>query len=237
MSSRTLALCAVAALLGATAAPADHHQKAGSHNHGHGHDHGAHSGSYHKGHHHDHSGTYHSDKGELVEGHGAHAGSGSSHGGGQPHAGINRAVARMYPTKGSTVKGTVTFEAVEMGTRIHATFSGLTPGKHGFHIHEFGDCTGRRGKTAGGHYNPRTVNHGAPFKSRDTRHVGDLGNLVADEEGNATYLRVDRVISLHGVHTIIGRSLIVHADADDLRSQPTGNAGARVACGVIGIGK
>lgn len=142
-----------------------------------------------------------------------------------------RAIAILNPTKGNMVNGTVTFEAVEGGVRIVAKIDQLTPGKHGFHIHEFGDCSAPDGASAGGHFNPTHKKHGGPDSLE--RHVGDLGNLVADEKGHAVYERVDSLISLEGPDTIIGRSIVVHALPDDYTTQPTGNSGGRVACGVI----
>ncbi len=132
-----------------------------------------------------------------------------------------------------SVQGVVHF--VRQGDRvvIEAEFSGLTPGKHGFHIHEFGDVDCDTGVCTGGHYNPTGSDHGGPDSS--VRHAGDLGNLVADENGNAVYRRVDSMVKLGGFHSVIGRAIIVHSGEDDLQTQPTGNAGSRVAYGVIGI--
>lgn len=137
----------------------------------------------------------------------------------------------LRPTKGNTVEGLVTFTKVDGGVKITATVNNLSPGAHGFHIHEFGDCSSPDGMSAGGHFNPTKKPHGAPDALE--RHAGDLGNLVADEHGTAKYERVDTVIELDGVDTIVGRSIIVHANPDDLHTQPTGNAGGRLACGVI----
>ena len=167
----------------------------------------------------------------LVAGHGAWADSGSAM---DPPA-VAKGVAVLSPTKGSNVLGVVTFTKVEGGVMIVADVTGLTPGKHGFHIHEFGDCSAADATSAGGHFNPSHMEHGAPDASM--RHAGDFGNLEADESGKAHYERVDTIISLTGAHSIIGYGIIVHEKADDLKSQPTGNAGARVACGVIGVAK
>ena len=145
-------------------------------------------------------------------------------------AGVTKAVAVLSSTKGHDVSGTVTFTKVEGGVKIVADVAGLTPGKHGFHIHEFGDCSAPDAMSAGGHFNPHHMPHGAPDTS--VRHAGDFGNLEADESGKAHYERVDSVISLEGADSIIGHAVIVHEKLDDLKTQPTGNAGARVACGV-----
>jgi len=142
-----------------------------------------------------------------------------------------KAVSLLKSTTGYNVRGEVLFEEVGTGVHILAHLSGLTPSAHGFHIHAKGDCTSHDGKSAGGHFNPHNDFHGNP--ESEERHVGDLGNVIADVDGNARYDRVDTVISFHGVNGIIGKGIIIHAGRDDLTSQPTGAAGARVACGVI----
>ena len=154
---------------------------------------------------------------------------------GQMAPAITKAVAVLHPTQGNDVSGLVTFTNVTGGVKVMAVVNGLTPGEHGFHIHEYGDCSALDAKSAGGHFNPENKPHGAPTDS--LRHVGDLGNLVADSAGTAHYEWTDTLISFSGPHSIIGRAVIVHVGADDLKSQPTGNAGARAACGVIGIAK
>ncbi len=148
---------------------------------------------------------------------------------------VTRAVAVLSPTKGSNVSGTVTFTQVNGGVRIVADVMGLTPGEHGFHIHEFGDCSAPDATSAGGHFNPRHMQHGAPDAA--VRHAGDFGNLEANGAGKAHYDRVDKTIALNGPESIVGRGVIVHEKVDDFITQPTGNAGARVACGVIGVAK
>jgi Cu-Zn family superoxide dismutase len=141
------------------------------------------------------------------------------------------AVATLEPTEGNQVSGTVRFVAEGNTVRVIAEITGLTPGKHGFHIHEKGDCSAPDGSSAGGHFNPTGMPHGSP--DAEQHHVGDLGNLTADASGKATLDRAFAFLSLDGENSIVGRGLIVHAGADDLKTQPTGNAGARVACGVI----
>lgn len=155
--------------------------------------------------------------------------------GDKDHTIVKKAVAVIHPTEGNSVSGTVTFTKVEDGIKIVADISGLTPGKHGFHIHQYGDCSAADGTSAGGHFNPENMKHGGP--NAKVRHVGDLGNLDANKDGDAHYERLDNVIAFSGSHDIIGRAIIIHAGNDDLTTQPTGNAGARVACGVIGIAK
>lgn len=145
----------------------------------------------------------------------------------------SKAVAVLHPTEGNEARGTVIFTRGQNGISIVADVEGLGPGQHGFHIHEFGDCTAPDGTSAGGHFNPEGNPHGAP--SDTERHVGDLGNLSADDAGMGHYERTDSHITFQGPHSIIGRGIIVHAGEDDLTTQPTGDAGPRVACGVIGV--
>ena len=131
----------------------------------------------------------------------------------------------------SGVTGKATF--TRQGDKVHveAELSGLTPGKHGFHIHEFGDCSAPDGKSAGDHFNPEGHQHGAPGA---VSHPGDLGNIDADANGRATLsLTVEQLTVDTGKLGIVGRGLIVHEKADDLVSQPVGEAGGRVACAVI----
>lgn len=146
--------------------------------------------------------------------------------GGQPGA-----KAILAPTAGHTVNGIVTFTKVADGVLVQADVTGLTPGAHGFHIHEHGDCSAPDATSAGGHFNPTGHQHAAP--ADEERHAGDLGNLIADETGRAVYEWVDPKMELSGDHTIIGRGVIVHDSEDDFATQPTGNAGGRVACGVV----
>ncbi|KAA5543270.1 superoxide dismutase family protein [Roseiconus nitratireducens] len=141
------------------------------------------------------------------------------------------AVANLEPIGDSGVKGTVTFTAVDGGVKVTGEVTGLEPGKHGFHVHEKGDLSDKEtGKSAGGHFNPTDQPHGKP--SDEKRHVGDLGNIEANEDGVATIEMTDEVISLSGDDAIVGKSLMIHAGEDKF-TQPTGDAGARVAFGVI----
>lgn len=156
------------------------------------------------------------------------------------HAGMNMgkvtyAVAVVQGLGDHRVHGKVTFTQKDDGVEIVAELTGLQPGEHGFHVHEFGDCSMADGKCAGGHFNPTGQPHGGPDDAK--RHVGDLGNIKADGQGNASYKRVDKVLALNGRNSIIGRSVIVHAKPDDFTTQnPPGNAGDRIGCGTIGIG-
>jgi Cu-Zn family superoxide dismutase len=146
-----------------------------------------------------------------------------------------KAVAVLQPTKDSKVAGSVSFAKAEGGVRVSAHVTGLTPGKHGFHIHEFGDCSAPDAASAGGHFNPSGSPHAAP--SDAARHTGDMGNLEANAEGAAELEYVDAKAAFEGDNSILGRGVIVHASPDDLKTQPTGAAGARLACGVIGATK
>lgn len=143
------------------------------------------------------------------------------------------AIAVLYPTLNSNVKGTVRFEATPQGAKVDANLRGLEPGPHGFHIHEFGDCSSTDGESAGAHFNPSNAKHGGPTDA--VRHDGDLGNIIADNQGVARLQLSDVKIALAGPETIIGRAMVVHEKADDLKSDPSGNSGTRIACGVIGI--
>ncbi|OPY65661.1 MAG: Superoxide dismutase (Cu-Zn) precursor [Syntrophorhabdaceae bacterium PtaU1.Bin034] len=149
--------------------------------------------------------------------------------------GVEKAVAVIHPTPGNAVRGVVKFTKEKAGVKVVADIEGLKEGKHGFHVHEYGDCSSMDAESAGGHFNPNGKPHGAPTDKE--RHVGDLGNINANAEGKAHYEWTDTQISLAGPNSIIGRAVIVHADPDDLKSQPTGNAGARLGCGVVGIAK
>jgi Cu-Zn family superoxide dismutase len=146
-----------------------------------------------------------------------------------------KAICLLTPTKDSKVSGVVMFTRKGDAIEITGEITGLTPGLHGFHVHEYGDLNSPDGMATGGHFNPDKKMHGGPRAS--DRHVGDLGNVEADKSGKVKLHMTDKVIQLHGPHSIIGRGLIVHAKADDLKSQPTGDAGGRVAQGVVGVAK
>jgi len=144
---------------------------------------------------------------------------------------LPQASALLAPTQGNTVQGTVIFKQEKDGSiRVTAEVSGLTPGSHGFHIHEKGDCSAPDASSAGGHFNPHGTPHGKAGEG--THHVGDLPSLEAGADGNANLNVVLNSLMLDGDHGIVSRGLIVHANPDDY-SQPVGNAGARVACAVI----
>jgi superoxide dismutase, Cu-Zn family len=142
-----------------------------------------------------------------------------------------KAEAILESKSGSNVKGKVTFTKEGDMIKVVADIEGLAPGKHGFHIHEKGDCSAPDGTSAGGHFNPETMQHAGHDSPQ--RHVGDMGNLIADANGKAHLELTDTMMSFEGTNSIIGKSVIVHETEDDLTTQPTGNSGARVACGVI----
>lgn len=147
---------------------------------------------------------------------------------------ILKAGATLHSTQNSKTSGWITFTPVEGGVHVKAEIKGLTPnGKHGFHIHEFGDVSKSDGMATGGHYNPTTVSHAGPHDAQ--RHVGDMGNLEANADGIAILDYIDKHMTLNGLNSILGRGVIVHEKADDYVSQPTGNAGGRIAQGVIGV--
>jgi Cu-Zn family superoxide dismutase len=152
-----------------------------------------------------------------------------------PGGPVTRAVAVLHPAKDGKVEGTLTFAKAAAGLKVTGRITGLPPGTHGFHIHEFGDCTAADFSSAGGHYNPTGHQHAGPTEAR--RHMGDMGNIEAGADGTANVDYTDARLRLEGAHGILGRGVIVHANPDDLKTQPTGNAGGRVACGVIGVAK
>jgi len=152
----------------------------------------------------------------------------------EPAPAVDKAVCVLVPVGNSGVQGTVRFERLREG-KVHVTgeIRGLTAGQHGFHVHEFGDLSDReQGKSAGDHFAGGTEHHGAP--EDDQRHAGDLGNIQAGDDGVAKIDKTDAVIALAGPHSVLGRALVVHANPDKF-TQPSGDAGGRVAFGVIGI--
>ena len=154
----------------------------------------------------------------------------------QPPAGEagGTATATLQPAKDKKVSGTVTFTEKDGSVEVAVDIQGLTPGPHGFHVHEKGDCSAPDFSSAGGHFNPQGHPHGPPDAPADKRHAGDFGNLTADESGNAkTTLTMEGVTLAEGESSVVGKAVVVHEKADDLKSQPSGDAGGRVACGVI----
>lgn len=143
------------------------------------------------------------------------------------------AICVLQPVGNSGVSGTLELTLTGDVLRVAGTIEGLKPGLHGFHVHEFGDLRDRAaGNSAGGHFSPLGHQHGRP--DADVRHVGDLGNVRADEQGVAHVDIRDTVIKLSGADSVLGRCLVVHAGEDKF-TQPSGDAGDRVAIGVIGV--
>ena len=142
------------------------------------------------------------------------------------------ATTSLKPTTGNSTSGTVTFTQKGDKVVVVARVSGLKPGSHGFHIHEKGDCSAGDAMSAGDHFNPTAKPHGDPLHA--DHHAGDMPMLVADASGNASLTAELGPMTLGaGANDIIGKAVIVHADPDDFKTQPAGNSGGRVACGVI----
>jgi Cu-Zn family superoxide dismutase len=163
-------------------------------------------------------------------------------------ASVSKAICVLSPTTGTELKdvsGTITFTQTKSGVLVEANVTGLKPNsKHGFHVHQWGDVSDlESGKATGGHYDPTgeaehglpdVHSHGDEVHAMTGGHAGDFGNLETDAEGNATYSKTFENLTLTGHNAVLGRAIIVHLDEDD-GGQPTGNAGPRVAQGVIGI--
>jgi superoxide dismutase, Cu-Zn family len=146
------------------------------------------------------------------------------------HEEVMQAVAVLVPMKASGVAGTIFLKQEKGYVSVTGEVTGLKPGKHGFHIHMFGDLRAPDGMSAGGHYNPHGAPHGSP-ESKE-HHEGDLGNIEANSQGVA---KINVKAGDLELDEVVGRTVVVHGDADDLKSQPAGNAGPRIALGVIGI--
>ena len=141
------------------------------------------------------------------------------------------AQAALQAKSGSGVTGSVTFTPSQDGVLVTAHIRGLKPfAQHGFHVHEKGDCSAADAMSAGGHFNPTAVPHGA---LEGAHHAGDMPNLRADASGVATYRATLTGVTINGPQGILGRAVVVHRDPDDYRSQPAGNSGPRIACGVV----
>jgi len=146
------------------------------------------------------------------------------------------AVAKLEGRSGKAVTGELQFAPMEGGVTIKGEIAGLPPGsEHGFHIHETGDCSSPDAESAGAHFNPEHAQHGGPTVAVAERHVGDVPNIKADAMGHAAVSASIPGASLHngGPHDLVGKAVIVHEKRDDYVSQPGGDAGARIACGVI----
>lgn len=151
---------------------------------------------------------------------------------------VGEAQVVLEPTEGHEANGTLTLRAESDGVRITGELAGLKPdSEHGFHVHENGDCSAADATSAGGHFNPAGQAHGS--MGADPHHAGDMPNQKANAQGVAEVDMLVHDISLApgNAHDVIGRALIVHEQPDDYQSQPSGNAGARIACGVITAGR
>jgi Cu-Zn family superoxide dismutase len=147
-------------------------------------------------------------------------------------SGHKTAVATLQPKSGTQVTGTATFTQKDGGVEVVVNAKGLPPGKHGIHVHEKGDCSAADASSAGGHFAPAGGQHAGP--TAPNRHAGDLGNIEAGADGSATLtITTDKLSVGSGDANVIGRALVIHGDADDLTTQPSGNSGGRIACGVI----
>lgn len=142
------------------------------------------------------------------------------------------AMAMLQPSTGATAHGAVHFNQLADGTvDVEADLLGVPPGVHGFHVHETGDCS-NNGMAAGGHFNPMNMPHAAPDAA--SHHAGDFGNVTADEKGEVhARFNTHSITVAPGSMSVLGRAVILHANPDDLTTQPTGNAGGRIACGII----
>ena len=159
----------------------------------------------------------------------------------EPHQHISQLVpgttysAHLLPTSGNEgLRGSIHFEKKPQHVSVRVHVEGLPANStHGFHVHEFGDCSAVDATSAGSHFNPEGAAHGGPDSTE--RHVGDLGNIVSNAQGVAVVELADTVLAMDGAHNILGRAVVIHSQHDDLSSQPVGNAGSRLLCGVIGV--
>lgn len=145
------------------------------------------------------------------------------------------AYVTLQPTEGNTVSGLVAFiheDAASETLRVVGKLIGIPSGEHGMHVHENGNCTGPQASSAGAHYDPAgSIVHGD--RTASARHLGDLGNIVAGMDQVATFDFTDNRIKVVGPNSIAQKALVVHASADDLSTQPSGNSGDPIACGII----
>lgn len=146
---------------------------------------------------------------------------------------VESAAATLAPAQGQKAKGNLSFTQTAEGVKVIGTFEGLKPkGQHGIHVHESGDCSGPKFASAGGHFNPTKTPHGGPESAE--KHIGDFGNLKADVKGRAKFeWTIPNAKLGDPALGLVGRAVIVHLNPDDLKSQPSGNSGDRIACGRI----
>jgi Cu-Zn family superoxide dismutase len=142
------------------------------------------------------------------------------------------AVAVLKPRADNDASGTITFTEVDGGVEVVADIARVSPGLHGIHLHEMGDCSAEDFTSTGGHFNPTDAPHGGPNDA--VRHAGDFGNIEVGADGTGRLrLITDMLTVADGPNTVVGRAVILHEGEDDLESQPTGAAGGRLACGVV----
>lgn len=147
-------------------------------------------------------------------------------------AGKPAASAVIEARSGSQVAGVADFIPLPDGkTRVVLSLTGLTPGPHGVHLHEAGDCSAPDATSAGAHWNPTGRSHGGP--GTPEHHAGDFGNVIAGDDGKATAIVETADFTIDGENSAVGRAVVVHASADDMTSQPSGNSGGRIGCGVV----
>ena len=147
----------------------------------------------------------------------------------QPPRVVATALADLFPTEGTETNGSATFEQTNGRVKIVVEVHALAPGKHGIHIHE-GDCSQSDASSAGAHLNPGNTQHGAP--DSPTHHAGDLGNIEADAQGDASFqMTVDFISLLEGPNSVIGKAVVVEAEEDDF--DPARSDGVRLVCGVV----
>lgn len=146
-----------------------------------------------------------------------------------------KAVATLEGRSGSNASGIVTFTEMADGTvDVRADLTNVPPGLHGFHVHEIGDCSAADATSAGGHFNPGGDPHAGPDDAQ--RHAGDLGNINASAAGRANLETTTSALTVSaGPRSVVGKAVVLHADPDDLQSQPSGAAGSRIACGVVNL--
>ena len=146
---------------------------------------------------------------------------------------VESAVAQIRPSSTGNVEGSVTFSAREddRDMQVSVELTGLEPGLHGFHVHEVGDCSADDASSAGGHLEPYDAPHGSPGAT--PHHVGDMGNIEADQDGRVSSELRFPDLAFYGPASVLQKAVVIHRNADDLDSQPAGDAGERVGCGVI----
>ena len=144
------------------------------------------------------------------------------------------ATAKVEGRSSVALSGEATFTEVKDGVKLTLTLTGVPAGVHAVHIHEKGDCSAPDATSAGGHFNPTSVDHGAP--TADPHHGGDFGNMTVGKNGKGKLTMTSKVLTVaEGANSVVGRAIIIHAKEDDMKTQPTGNAGGRIGCGVFAL--